>query len=230
MNKIVSFKICPCFQRISALFEAVGVPYQAEFLNLNHIPKWFTDISPNLEPVLITEDGKSIPNLYPILQYLLEKHKEEISSLDLRYFEENDEWCKLADQQYINQCVTMRSNDLGAMIEKGKEYIYGLHQMEMRLADDKFFQGDTLSLVDIAWIPVLHRAALVKDRTGYDFLDAFPGLQRWQGELMDTQIPQNSVSIDFLAVFEEYYLNSSTYLGKLQNKSGRSLHYLCCKE
>ena len=54
--KIISFKICPFVQRVTALLEAKDIPYDIEFISLSDKPQWFLDISPNGQvPVLITD-------------------------------------------------------------------------------------------------------------------------------------------------------------------------------
>ena len=56
--KIVSFKICPFVQRVTALLEAKTIDYELEFIDLKNKPQWFLDISPHGQvPVLITDHG-----------------------------------------------------------------------------------------------------------------------------------------------------------------------------
>ncbi|GAL22560.1 glutathione S-transferase [Vibrio maritimus] len=47
MIKIVSFKICPFVQRVTAALEAKQIPYEIEYISLKDKPQWFLDISPN---------------------------------------------------------------------------------------------------------------------------------------------------------------------------------------
>lgn len=63
MIKVVSFKICPFVQRVTALLEAKHIPYEIEFISLSDKPQWFLDISPNAQvPVLITEGARRFSN------------------------------------------------------------------------------------------------------------------------------------------------------------------------
>ena len=45
MIKVVSFKICPFVQRVTALLEAKGLDYQVEYISLRDKPDWFLNIS-----------------------------------------------------------------------------------------------------------------------------------------------------------------------------------------
>ena len=54
--KIVSFKICPFVQRVTALLEAKGAGYDVEHIDISNKPRWFLNISPNGQvPVLMTD-------------------------------------------------------------------------------------------------------------------------------------------------------------------------------
>jgi len=217
MIKIISFKICPCYQKISALLEAIGLPYESEFLDLNNIPQWFLDISPEIEPAIQTNLGDHISGLHTIIQYLENQFQPLFCNMDTRYKENNERWLDLAIEQYINQCNTQRSSDLESMLERGIPFFDGLERMEKRIGSSKFFLGDKLSMVDIVWIPVLHRAQIVKDRTDYDYLAKYPKLKQWQKHLMQTGIPERSVPEDFIDVFDNFYLNKEThYLNRIK--------------
>ena len=55
MIKVVSFKICPFVQRVTAILEAKSIPYEIEFISLKDKPHWFLDISPNAQvPLVVT--------------------------------------------------------------------------------------------------------------------------------------------------------------------------------
>jgi glutathione S-transferase len=215
MLKIISFKICPCYQRISALLEVLNLPYKSEFLDLNNIPKWFVDISPEIEPAIQTSMGDYISGLNEVLQYIENQYYPLFMDMDNRYKEDNERWLDLSIEQYINQCNTQRSSDLESMLERGIPFYDGLDRMEKRIGQSKYFQGEKLSSVDIAWMPILQRAQMVKDKTGYDYLTDYPKLRQWQKHLMETGIPDKSVLGDFTDVFVEFYLNKESYIGRL---------------
>ena len=71
--KVVSFKICPFVQRVTALLEAKRIAYEVEFIDLSDKPDWFLEISPNAQvPVLITDEGKALFESDAIAEYLEE--------------------------------------------------------------------------------------------------------------------------------------------------------------
>ena len=71
MIKIVSFKICPFVQRVTALLEAKGLDYKVEYISLSDKPQWFLDISPNGQvPVMVTEGGVALFESEAIVEYI----------------------------------------------------------------------------------------------------------------------------------------------------------------
>ena len=75
MLKLISFKICPFVQRVTALLEAKNIPYEVEFISLRDKPEWFLDISPNGQvPVLVTEKGEALCESEAIIEYLEEAY------------------------------------------------------------------------------------------------------------------------------------------------------------
>ncbi len=83
----------------------------------------------------------------------------------------------------------------------------------------QFFKGEVLSNVDIAWLPLLHRANIIHQHTGYNFLAGYPKIQAWQQAIMETGIAGRSVSGDFEDVFTNFYLSEQTFLGRGKNCS-----------
>ena len=81
------------------------------------------------------------------------------------------------------------------------------------LGEGPYFRGTDISMVDIAWLPLLHRADLIERHTGYDFLDGYPRVKEWQDHLMKTGLAEKSVADDFESAFTGYYLSDSTFLG-----------------
>ena len=110
--KIISFKICPFVQRVTALLEAKGVSYELEYIDLNNKPQWFLDISPSGQvPVLITDQGQALFESEAIVEYL----EEVFPALEPENSPEdkaiNRAWSYLAAKNYLVQCSAQRSPD-----------------------------------------------------------------------------------------------------------------------
>ncbi|WP_087020714.1 glutathione S-transferase family protein [Thaumasiovibrio subtropicus] len=226
MIKVVSFKICPFVQRVTAALEANGVPYAVEYISLSDKPQWFLDISPNGQvPVLVTEQGTALFESDAIVEYI----EEEFGALNAAQSNEmralDRAWRYLATKHYLTQCGVMSSKDKATFDQRVEKLLNAFQKMEAQLSgESRFFAGDTLGQVDIAWLPLLHRAAIVKAHSGYDFLCGLPKMQAWQEHVMASGIAEKTVSEDFLSRFSQYYL-TNTYLAA---EEGQVENTHCC--
>lgn len=227
MLKVISFKICPFVQRVTGLLEAKGIEYQMEYISLSDKPDWFLDISPNGQvPVVVTESGQALFESEAIVEYLDERFPVLESDASLENRALNRAWSYLAAKHYLVQCSTMRSPTLETLQERQGNLNKAFAKVEKALAQsDKegpYFNGEALGNVDVAWLPLLHRADIIRRHTGYDQLDGFPRVQRWQQTLMQTGLAEGSVAADFEDRFTEFYLSEKTYLGNPQCTSQHS--------
>ena len=232
--KIVSFKTCPFVQRVTALLEAKHVPYDIEYIDLSQKPAWFLKASPNGQvPILITDDDQVLFESDAIVEYLDETTGDPISADDPVKKAQDRAWSYLASKHYLMQCSAQRSPDehrleegratLGTAFAKMEERMEA--RIEARLGAGPYFHRETLGMVDIAWLPLLHRAAIIERHTGFDFLGAFPKVKQWQAAVLATGITEKSVAEDFESRFTAFYLADATYLGQLAKKQAGTA---CC--
>tara|TARA_Y100001936_G_scaffold66076_1_gene64972 strand:- start:4804 stop:5505 length:702 start_codon:yes stop_codon:yes gene_type:complete len=213
--KIVSFKICPFVQRVTALLEAKNIPYEIEFISLSDKPQWFLDISPNGQvPVLITDEGRALFESDAIVEYLEEAYPPLQDGLAPEDKATNRAWSYLASKNYLVQCSAQRSPDADVLKESSENLGKAFDRIERQLDDTKFFAGDDINMVDIAWLPLLHRADIIQRRSCYDFIGDRPKLKAWQKNLLATGLAEKSVPEDFEELFAEFYLSDKTYLGR----------------
>lgn len=220
--KVISFKICPFVQRVTALLEAKDAPYDVEYVDLNDKPDWFLKISPHGQvPVLRTDDGRMVFESDAIVEYIDEVTRTSLHASDPVEKARDRAWAHLASKTYLVQCGAQRSPDAETLVERTRRLTAAFGKIEQRLGDGPFAGGDSIGMVDIAWLPMLHRAAIIEARTGYDVLEGFPRVKVWQEAVLETGLAEKSVSDDFDEVFAKFYLAGSTYLGQLtREKSG----------
>lgn len=215
MLKVISFKICPFVQRVTALLEAQGLDYEIEYISLANKPQWFLDISPNGQvPVLVTESGRALFESDAIVEYLDEAYRPLEAGVDAEQRAINRAYSYLGSKQYLVQCGSMRSSDEAVYLERSSRLHKALDNIAKAMSGGKFFNGDQLSMVDIAWVPVLHRALIIKRQTQVDLLDQWPQLQTWQSNLDATGLFEASCAEDFEQAFSDFYLAPTTYLGQ----------------
>ena len=220
MIKVVSFKICPFVQRVTAALEARSIPYKVEYINLDNPPDWFSEVSPNAQvPLLIADSGSVLFESDAIVEYLDEVYGPMQNDISPEQHAIDRAWSYQASKHYLVQCSAMRSSDEDTLASRARDLGKSFARVEDVLDEGPYFHGQTLGNVDIAWLPLLHRAAIVEKHTGYNFLDKFPKVNAWQLALMATGIAEKSVSSDFNEAFSGFYLSDETYLGKGENCS-----------
>jgi glutathione S-transferase len=213
--KVISFKICPFVQRVTAQLEAKNISYDIEFIDLSNKPQWFLDISPNGQvPVLITNGGTALFESDAICEYLEEAYPALEPRISLEDKAVNRAWRYLAAKHYLVQCGAQRSPSKAVLIERSQKLGQAFDKIERQLGSAPFFNGESVGMVDISWLTLLHRAEIVERKSGYDFIGDRPKLKKWQNQLMGTGLAQKSVAPDFEEAFSDFYLSDETFLGR----------------
>ena len=212
--KIISLKICPFVQRVTALLAAKAIAYDIEYINRQDMPPWFLEISPHGQaPVLITDKGVALFESDAIVEYLEEAYPALQPTLSLEDKAVNRAWSYLASRNYLVQCSAQRSPNAATLEQRRQRLSDAFDKIEARLGDTAFFSGESLGMVDIAWLPLLHRADIIDRKAGFDFVGNRPKLKQWQRRLLDTGIAEQSVAPDFERIFSDFYLSNETFLG-----------------
>ncbi len=222
MLKIVSFKICPFVQRVTAALEAKQIPYQIEYISLKDKPQWFLDISPNGQvPVMVTESGTALFESDAIIEYIEDEYGPLEQGVSNEQRALDRAWSYLGSKHYLAQCGTMSSKDKETFETRFEKLHKAFAKAETQLSEEHaFFKSNQLSNVDMAWLPLLHRAAIVKVHSGFDFFDGLPLMQAWQRNLLATGLAEKTVSDDFVERFSDFYL-TNTFLADM-NRSQES--------
>ena len=213
--KVVSFKICPFVQRVTALLEAKAIKYDIEFIDLSEKPQWFLEISPNGQvPVLITDGGEALFESDAIVEYLEEAYPALQPGISLETKARNRAWSYLATKNYLVQCRAQRSPDESTLEERSRKLGAAFDKMERQLGETPYFGGQSIGMVDVAWLTLLHRADVIERKTRYDFIGNRPKLKKWQKQLLRTGLAGRSVPPDFEEAFSAFYLSDQTFLGR----------------
>ncbi|QBY05862.1 glutathione S-transferase family protein [Thalassotalea sp. HSM 43] len=214
MIKVVSFKICPFVQRVTALLAAKNIPFEVEYISLKNKPQWFLQVSPNGQvPLLVTDNGSALFESDAIIEYIEEAYPALESNVSFEQKALDRAWSYLATKHYLTQCSVMRSKDQTTFSERNDKLMSAFAKIEQQLTGTGFFKGNHMSLVDIAWLPLLHRAHIIETHTGYDFFNKLPNVKAWQQRIVNSAITIESVADDFESAFREFYLSNTTWLG-----------------
>ena len=219
--KIVSFKICPFVQRVLCVLELKQVSYEVEYISLMDKPDWFLKASPNGQVPILIEPSGVLFESGPISEYVDEAYGNfRLHSEDPFQRAQDRAWIELATSNYLVQCRTQRSSDAEDLEQNRAVFSRVFEKIQTVIGDGPYFAGDKLSLVDTAWFVLLHRAYLIEQCTGFDFLAEYPDVKRWQQALLEVEALRRSAPEGFVDEFANFYLNESTYLGRLMKDRG----------
>ncbi|WP_186293476.1 glutathione S-transferase family protein [Vibrio harveyi] len=194
------------------MLKAKHIPFEVEYADFNNC---LFDISPNGKaPIVITENNTVLFDADAIVSYLDKQYSGLLQPRSAEDIALLEAWANYGSKQYVPQCSTMRSVDEAEFKQHWVVFEKALINMEKQLGSSAFFFGDELSRVDIAWLPILHRAWLVEKTTGHDMFRDFPNVKRWQGNIMQLEWLMETVSEDFEEVFNRFYL-SNTFLSNV---------------
>ncbi len=231
MLKLISFTICPFVQRVTAALEVRNIPYEIEYISLNEKPQWFLDLAPNGQvPVLVTENGIALFESDAIVEYIEDKYGALEPSNTAEEKAIDRAWAYLGTKHYLPQCGAMSSKTAETFEERAEKLCKAFAKMEQQLSGEtSFFKSNTLTNVDLAWLPLLHRAAIVKEKTGFDYLDCYPKMQAWQQAIMGSGLVNKTVSAEFTAKFSNFYLTNTYLASGAQGVCSSASDTPCCQ-
>jgi len=138
MIKVISFKICPFVQRVTAALTAKDIPYEIEYISLDNPPAWFKEISPNLQvPLLITESETVLFESDAIVEYIEDHYGTFNSELTPEQRAKDRAWSYQATKNYLVQCGAMTSPDKDTLDQRTSNLRQAFGRIEGVLTDKK---------------------------------------------------------------------------------------------
>ena len=217
--KIISFKICPFVQRVTALLEVKNIAYDIEYISLKDKPQWFLELAPNGQvPILITDSNIALFESDAIMEYIDEISLPLEPNLTPEKKAINRAWSYKGTKQYLAQCSFMRSSDEKTFLDRETKIVQAFVLLQKEMENSFYSVTNSMSNIDIAWFPLLYRFSVVEKWTKYDILSQYPKMKKWQISLITQNFAKKSVADDFEKLFVDFYLSDKTFLGKMRYK------------
>ena len=207
--KLISFNLCPFVQRSVAVLEEKGVPYDIEYIDLDHKPEWFLKLSPlGKVPVLLVSDEVLFESAV-IAEYI----DETTSGPRLL---PDDALARAKSRAWIEACSdlvrkTHRLYSAGDEEKARKAAVNArsaLCRFEEVLGDGPFFSGEAFSLVDAAAAPPLQRLLWCNEAApSLQLFDDLPKVTAWLDTLLAYPAVQKSAVPELRDLFLESLKN-----------------------
>jgi glutathione S-transferase len=193
--KLISFKLCPYVQKAVLALLHKGIEFDIEYIDLMNPPDWFNEISPLGKVPVVQVGDQIIFESSVIVEYLDEAYGEPLHPADLVLKAQNRSWMEFGNECLMNGFNLIMTPDEAGFNEQLESMLSKLDRIENQLSNSKFFNGDSISLVDLSFAPLFQRLSFLepyipqlKDSSRH------PKVTQWAENLMQLPImPESAV-------------------------------------
>ncbi len=161
--KLISFELCPFVQRSVITLREKGVPFEIEHIDLSNKPSWFLKISPLGKVPVLVIDGVAEKPVVLFESAVINEYLDEVT--EGRMLPEDPlarafgrAWIEMASALLVDGYLLQVAKDEAKAKEQIDKIRDKLGKFEAQLPEQgSYFYGDSLSLVDVATLPVLQR-------------------------------------------------------------------------
>ena len=214
---LVSFKTCPYVQRSVITLKEKGVPFDITYIDLDDPPQWFKDDSPlGKVPILKTEVGGEERVLFEsavINEYVDETTEGSLMPASAWDKAVTRAWVEFGGNCLMDYYMAAMAKDQAGFEQHRDALIDKLHRLDAQVAAD-FFLGDTFTLADAAYAPLLMRLEeFQKAAPGFDFA-AFPRLLAWKDRLVSRPAVADSMVPEWRELMDDYIAKTGSFVGQ----------------
>jgi glutathione S-transferase len=193
-----------------------NIPFDITYIDINDPPAWFMDISPfGKVPVLRTDDSILFESSV-INEYLDEITPPSMHPKDPLQKAKNRAWIEYGSSLNFAQHDLYWSKDQEEFHKYFQQIRRHLERLEQQITETPYFNGAALSLVDVAYAPLLMRFKLVEGLYASGIIQGLPNLQHWSDELTALEPVQKSVVANF----------NDLYIGAIEKADGYMSQFL----
>jgi len=216
--EIISSASCPFAQRTRMALMEKGIDFKLTEISLDAKPDWFIEISPYGKVPVIRHDGHVLYESAVINEYLEEVFPEHplLPSAPGRRAQARI-WIDFANARFTPHVykLMLAQDSEGQALQKRK-LTEALHAMEFdglrQLSDGPYWLGESVSLVDLTFLPHLQRFVALRHYRGFDVPADHTRLREWMA-LMETRPAVKAMRRSdevYIENWSKYAFNTST--------------------
>jgi glutathione S-transferase len=192
--ELISFKICPFVQRAVITLLHKQVEHTVTYIDLASPPDWFKTISPfGKVPLLKIDDRHVIFESAIIDEYLNEAFPGKLLPDDPITRALDRSWIEFGTSLTLDFSGLIHSKDEATWKTKLADTQEKVQWLENKLGNGPWFNGESFSLVDIAYAPFFMRADLLKLADTLYPAEQFPKTTLWEKQLL--ALPELPISV-----------------------------------
>jgi glutathione S-transferase len=213
--ELISFKICPFVQRSVITLLEKGIDFDITYIDINHPPDWFLKISPfGKVPVLRCGDTILFESAV-INEYLDETNPPSLLPSDALLKAHNRACIEFGSNLNMDIHAIITEKNAGKFKKHCARVKKELARVEEISSPAPYYNGESFSLVDVTYAPLLMRLQLLKKHFHLDLLDHLPKIRAWANILAKRESVQNSVVPDFPQLFLDSISASKGHINSL---------------
>lgn len=216
--KLISFKLCPFVQKAVLTLLHKDIGFDIEYIDLENPPQWFLKISPlGKVPVLQVGDQVLFESSV-IVEYLDEVHGPSLHPGDALLKAQNRSWMEFGNECLMNSYNLIVAADEEAFDEQRADLIGKLGQLEQKLDEQSYFNGNEISLVDLSFVPFFQRLEYI-DSVSPGLIDESrnPRVFSWARNLLNLDIVAASTVPEIEQLYTGMMKKRSGFLSTLMS-------------
>jgi len=202
--ELISFNLCPFVQRSVITLLEKDIDFTITYIDLANKPDWFLAISP-LGKVPVVRYGDEVLFESAIInEFLDEVTPPQLMPTDPLAKAKDRAWIEYSSQTLMDQYRLSVASETEDFQKATKAINAKLDRLENVVAEEGYFNGSGLSLVDTALAPLFTRFDAMKALYNRNYLEQYPKLSSLSDRLLSVESIRKSVIPDFADVYLEY--------------------------
>lgn len=202
---LFSHEICPYVQRASILLFEKNVNFERTYIDLDHKPEWFLELSPLGKVPVLKVDDEVIFESTVICEYLDETHGMPLLPSQPMPKAKQRAWMEFSSELLMN-CwhlgMSAHEEDIAKQVQKLDRHF---DMLEKNLSAGPYFSGAEFAMVDVFFAPVFRYFEVFDRARDLGLFVARPKLQAWRLTLSLRPSVQNAVPQDFQQRLVRYF-------------------------
>jgi glutathione S-transferase len=195
--ELVSHHLCPYVQRAAIALAEKGVPFTRTYIDLDHKPAWFTEISPLGKVPLLRVDGEVIFESAVILEYLEDTQTPALHPADALQRARHRGWIEFGSSVLADVWGFEIAADEDALQQKQAALRAKFERIEQVLGNGSYFAGERFSLVDAVFGPVFRYWDVFDGIADFGTFEGLPKVQAWRRALSGRASVRDAVVPDY---------------------------------
>jgi glutathione S-transferase len=212
---LISHPLCPYVQRAVIALVEKSVPYERVDVDLSSKPEWFKAMSPLGKTPILKVGDRAIFESAVIVEYLEDTQAHPLHPADPLVRAEHRAFIEFASSVLNDIWGFYTAPDAAAFDGKAKALVGKFQQLELRLSDGPYFDGDRFSLVDVAFGPVFRYFDVFDRIADFGVFAEQPKVKAWRDSLAARPSVRRAVADDYERRLHTFLDARNSYLSQL---------------